>query len=54
VRHLFKLGATGFVTKDSPKTEMIKAILTVHGGGKFVCEIIKRKMNQPGDKEFFQ
>lgn len=54
VRHLFSLGASGFVTKDISKAEMINAILTVHSGGKFVSTVIKEKMKQPGDKKFFQ
>ena len=54
VRHLFKIGASGFVTKDISKAEMINAILTVYSGGKFVSEVIKEKMKQPGDEEFFQ
>jgi DNA-binding NarL/FixJ family response regulator len=54
VRHLFKLGASGFVTKDVSKAEMINAILTVCGGGKFVSKAIREKMKQAGDKEFFQ
>jgi len=54
VHHLFRSGVSGLVTKDSPKAEMIKAILTVHGGGKFICEIIAKKMKQQGYKEFFQ
>ncbi|HEY1872001.1 MAG TPA: response regulator transcription factor [Chitinophagaceae bacterium] len=54
VRHMFKVGAKGFVTKDSSKAEMIKAILAVYNGGKFIGENIKGKMKHPGDNEFFQ
>lgn len=35
VRKLFKAGARGFVLKKSAGTELTKAVLAVHGGGKY-------------------
>jgi two-component system, NarL family, invasion response regulator UvrY len=53
-RNMLQLGAKGFVTKDSTKEEMIKAIITVHNGGKFICEVIKRKMIDKDDNRLFE
>ena len=40
-KKMLQLGAKGYVTKNSSKDEMIKAILEVHKGNKFVCDEIK-------------
>ena len=48
-RNMLQLGAKGYVTKDSTKEEMIKAITTVYKGGVFVSEDVKRKMDRPED-----
>ncbi|MFI5185201.1 MAG: response regulator transcription factor [Chitinophagales bacterium] len=48
-RNILQLGARGFVTKDSTKEEMIHAIITVHNGGRFISEDVRRKMQPPGD-----
>lgn len=48
-RNIMQLGARGFVTKDCPKEEMIKAIITVHEGGKFISKDVRKKMQDPGD-----
>lgn len=45
-RNMMQLGAKGFVTKDSPRHEMALAIDTVHNGGKYICEDIKKKMDR--------
>jgi len=47
-RNILQLGARGFVTKDSPKEDMIRAIITVHNGGRFISPDVRKKM-QPGD-----
>jgi len=40
-KKMLQMGARGYVTKNSPKEEMIKAILEVSQGNKFICEEIK-------------
>jgi DNA-binding NarL/FixJ family response regulator len=40
-KKMMQLGASGYVTKNSSKEEMINAILEVSRGNKFVCEEIK-------------
>jgi len=37
---MLELGAKGFVTKNSPFSELIWAIVKVHGGDEYVCEEI--------------
>lgn len=43
VRNLMQLGAKGYVTKNSPSTEMIAAILHVHDGGTYICQDVLSK-----------
>ncbi len=40
-RKMLQVGASGYVTKNSSKEEMMKAILEVHKGNKYICEEIK-------------
>lgn len=40
-KKMLQTGARGYVTKNSSKEEMIKAIMEVYKGNKFVCEEIK-------------
>jgi DNA-binding NarL/FixJ family response regulator len=40
-KKMMQLGASGYVTKNSSKEEMINAILEVSKGNKFVCEEMK-------------
>ena len=37
---MLELGAKGFVTKNSPFSELIRAIVKVHGGDEYVCDEI--------------
>src|SRR5215471_20342347 len=37
-RKMMQKGAMGYVTKNSPKEEMFKAIIEVYNGKKYVCE----------------
>ena len=46
-RNMLKLGARGFVTKDSSKQEMICAITSVHDGVTYICEDVRKKMDEP-------
>jgi DNA-binding NarL/FixJ family response regulator len=39
-RRAFKAGASGYVTKDTPRNELVKAIDKVIGGGKYVSEAL--------------
>jgi DNA-binding NarL/FixJ family response regulator len=43
-RNMLHLGAKGYVTKNSPKDEMIKAIVAVCNGETFVCREVQEKM----------
>src|SRR3982751_5108999 len=40
-KKMLQIGAKGYVTKNSSKEEMIKAIMEVHKGNKFICDEIK-------------
>ncbi len=52
-RNMLRLGAKGYVTKNSSKEEMTKAIITVYNGGKYICEEVKSKMQDPEDNQSF-
>ncbi|MCC7400855.1 MAG: response regulator transcription factor [Chitinophagaceae bacterium] len=43
--HIMKLGAKGFVCKDSSFEELTTAIIKVHQGGEYICREIKKYMN---------
>ena len=43
-RNLLELGAKGYVTKDSSRAEVTKAIMEVMSGHQYVCDEIKKKM----------
>jgi DNA-binding NarL/FixJ family response regulator len=40
-KKMLQIGAQGYVTKNSSREEMIKAILEVHNGNKYICDEIK-------------
>ena len=40
-KKMLQMGARGYVTKNSSKEEMIKAILEVNTGNKYICDEIK-------------
>ncbi|MEO7983797.1 MAG: response regulator transcription factor [Bacteroidota bacterium] len=40
-KKIIKMGAVGYITKNSSADELIKAILEVNAGKKFICEEIK-------------
>jgi DNA-binding NarL/FixJ family response regulator len=44
-KKMLQIGARGYVTKNSSKEEMIKAILEVHNGNKYVCDEIKNNIS---------
>jgi two-component system invasion response regulator UvrY len=48
VQNLLRLGAKGYLTKNSTQEEMVEAILAVAEGKTYICKGIKKKM--PADK----
>ncbi|RYG06375.1 MAG: response regulator transcription factor, partial [Chitinophagaceae bacterium] len=44
-KKMLQIGARGYVTKNSSKEEMIKAIMEVYSGNKYVCEEIKNNIS---------
>lgn len=40
-KKMIKCGASGYVTKNSPKQELIQAILKVSEGGTYICDEVK-------------
>ena len=45
-KKMLQIGAKGYVTKNSSKEEMMRAILEVHQGNKYVCEEIKNNISE--------
>ena len=45
-RNMMKMGAKGYVTKNSSVAEMVEAILEVHRGNRFICTEIVEKMDE--------
>ncbi|MBL7742863.1 MAG: response regulator transcription factor [Chitinophagaceae bacterium] len=45
-KRMMQVGAMGYVTKNSSKDEMIKAIIEVNGGRKYICEEVKNILAQ--------
>jgi DNA-binding NarL/FixJ family response regulator len=45
-RRAFKTGAAGFVTKDSPQMELVKAINKVLTGGRYLSSALAEKLVQ--------
>lgn len=43
-RRAFRAGAAGFITKDSPRAELSKAIHKVMGGGKYLSPALAEKL----------
>lgn len=52
-RNMLQLGAKGYMTKNSPREEMVKAILTVVDGGIYICEEIKVNVLMDGNLPLF-
>lgn len=40
-KKMLRLGARGYVTKNSPRQEMLDAIMDVHNGNVYVCQEVK-------------
>ncbi len=45
-KRMMQLGAMGYVTKNSSKDEMIRAIIEVNSGKKYICEEVKNILAQ--------
>ena len=45
-RNMINAGAKGYMTKNSSREEMTKAIIAVHKGSIYICEEVKDKMNK--------
>jgi DNA-binding NarL/FixJ family response regulator len=45
-KKMLQIGARGYVTKNSSKEEMIKAIIEVNSGNKYICEEIKNNISE--------
>lgn len=45
-KKMLQIGARGYVTKNSSKEEMIKAILEVLNGNKYICDEIKNNISE--------
>lgn len=43
-RRAFKGGAAGYITKDSPRTELVKAVEKIVQGGKYVSSALAEKL----------
>lgn len=43
-RRAFKAGAAGYITKDSPRTELVKAINKVTGGGVYISPALAERL----------
>ena len=45
-KKMMKLGARGYVTKNSPRKEMLDAIVEVHKGNKYICSEVKNILSE--------
>jgi len=50
-RKMLQLGASGYVTKNSSREEMMEAIVTVHAGNKYICSEIKEIMSDQSERK---
>ena len=48
---MVQAGAKGFLMKDSPMDEVLRAIETVAAGGTYFCEEVLRSPFDPGDRD---
>jgi len=51
VKKLLKLGAHGYVTKNSPQNEMFEAIAEVNKGGRYICSEVKTILSEQAFEE---
>ena len=46
VKKMLKIGASGYVSKNSPKDEMLAAIVEVDKGNRFICSEVKNILSE--------
>ena len=46
VRKMLQAGVMGYVTKNSPQEEMVKAVVEVHNNRKYICEEIRNILSE--------
>lgn len=46
VKKIMKMGARGYITKNSPVNELLNAIVEVHKGNKYICEEMKQILSE--------
>lgn len=45
-KKMLRLGAKGYVTKNSPRQEMLDAIVQVHNGNTYICQEVKNILSE--------
>jgi len=45
-KKMLQIGAKGYVTKNSSRDEMFKAIMEVHNGNRYICEEVKNIISE--------
>ena len=45
-KKMLQIGAKGYVTKNSSREEMFKAILEVHNGNRYICDEVKNILSE--------
>ncbi|MDP4129384.1 MAG: response regulator transcription factor [Bacteroidota bacterium] len=50
-RKMLQIGASGYVTKNSSREEMMEAIVKVHEGNKYICSEIKDIMSDQAERK---
>ena len=45
-KKMLQIGAKGYVTKNSSRDEMFKAILEVHKGNRYICDEVKNILSE--------
>lgn len=50
-KKMMQLGASGYVTKNSSREEMVNAILEVSRGNKFICEEMKELISETAEDQ---
>jgi DNA-binding NarL/FixJ family response regulator len=50
-RKMMQIGASGYVTKNSSREEMMEAIVKVYQGNKYICSEIKDIISEQSEKK---
>ena len=46
-KKMLRMGAKGYITKNSPRQEMLDAILDVNNGNTYICQEVKKHTVRP-------